>query len=136
VSRVLVVAALLVCGSACGASAASTTKRPMRIAFGLTGGNMIPFQVVVSANGAVRSGGSRSVSRKHLSRRTVLALDRRVRAGFRSGVKSRRCPNTLPDVGSDFIRLGQRTVTVHGGCEPRFRKLWNALAAAVGLRLG
>ena len=41
-----------------------------------------------------------------------------------------------PDVGSDFIQAYGRIVRVHGSCEPRFHRLWDALAQAVGLRFG
>jgi hypothetical protein len=33
--------------AACGASAAPTQAKPMRIEFGLGGGNMVPFQVTI-----------------------------------------------------------------------------------------
>jgi hypothetical protein len=131
--RMIALAALLGGLGACGASAAST--KPTRIVFGVGGGNMVPFQVVIAATGAVRASG-RTVTRKHLSASTVLRLDREVRSAFASGVTSRQCRGTNPDVGSDFITLGRRTVRVHGSCEPRFSRLWNTLAQAVGLHFG
>gem|GEM_PF-6366413 len=120
--------------AACGVSAAS--PQPTRIAFGIGGGNVVPFQVVIAANGAVSASGSRSVRRTRLSRRNLLRLDRELRSAFRSGLSSRECAGTNPDVGTDFITLGRRTVHVHGGCEHRFQTLWDTLARAVGLRFG
>jgi hypothetical protein len=132
--RIIALAALLGGFSACAASAAST--QPTRIVFGVGGGSMVPFQVVIAATGTVRTSGGPRVTRKHLPTTAVLTLDREVRSAFASGVTSRLCRGTNPDVGSDFITLGRRTVRVHGGCEPRFSRLWKALATAVGLRFG
>ncbi len=133
--RLLVIAALLaVAASACGASAATTHGQPSRIRFGLAGGNMMPFRVTIEANGTVRVLGGRTVAHRHLSRSQVLSLDARVHRAFRSGLVSRRCAHVNPDVGSDYIRAYGRTVSVQGACEPRFQRLWNALAHAVGLR--
>jgi len=134
VRQALALAAAAAALCACGASAAAAT--PTRIAFGLGGGTVVPFRVVIEPTGSVRANGSRSVTHRRLSRRTVLALDREVRSAFRSGLASRQCPGTNPDVGTDFVTLGRRTVVVHGSCEPRFQRLWNALAQAVGLRFG
>jgi hypothetical protein len=120
--------------AACRGSAAS--PQPVRIVFGIGGGNVVPFQVVIAASGAVSASGSRSVDRTRLSRRRLLRLDRELHTAFRSGLVSRECTATNPDVGTDFITLGRRTVHVHGGCEPRFQTLWNTLARAVGLRFG
>lgn len=108
----------------------------MRIAFGLGGGNMVPFQVTIEPTGRVRATGSMVPRRHRLSRAKVVSLSTLVRHAFASGLRSRQCQGTNPDVGSHYIRARGRTVTVHGGCEPRFQRLWHTLAAAVGLRLG
>lgn len=108
----------------------------MRIEYGLGGGNMVPFQVTIEATGRVRARGSIQPIRRQLSRTKVASLSRLVRHEFAAALKSRECRGTNPDVGSDFIHAAGRTVTVHGSCEPRFQRLWNTLAAAVGLRFG
>jgi hypothetical protein len=119
--------------AACGSSAASTQARRMRIAFGVGGGSMVPYQVTIEPTGRVRTTGPFRPQRKRLSLAKVASLSRLVRHDFASGVRSRQCSGTLPDVGSGFIRAAGRTVTVHGSCERRFTQLWDALAKAVGL---
>ena len=132
--RVVILATLLVGVCACGSSAASTT--PHRIVFGIVGGNMVPFQVTIEPTGRIRVSGPLKPSRRQLSRAKVVSLSRLVRQGFGSGLKTRLCPGTNPDIGSKFIHAYGRIVRVHGGCEPRFSRLWDTLAQAVGLRFG
>jgi hypothetical protein len=134
VRRILLLTAIAAALAACGDSAASTS--PQRIVFGLGGGNVVPFQVTIEPTGRVRASSSIQPRYRRLSHAKVAALSRLVRADFAGGLKSRRCAGTLPDVGSDFIRAYGRTVRVHGSCEPRFHRLWNTLAQAVGLRFG
>lgn len=124
--------------AACGASAASAQAKPMRIEFGVGGGNMVPFRITIEPTGRVLSTSGSFVrpERRRLSRATVASLSALVRQGFASGMRSRQCAGTNPDVGSDFVRAAGRIVTVHGSCEPRFTKLWNALARAVKLKAG
>jgi hypothetical protein len=40
------------------------------------------------------------------------------------------CPGVLPDIADQFIRVGARTVRVHGSCVKRFNRLWAALSEA------
>ena len=108
----------------------------MRIQFGLGGGNMVPWQVTIEPTGRVRSTSFMRPRRRRLSQAKVASLSRLVRHAFASGVRSRLCAGVNPDVGSDFIHAAGRTVSVHGNCEPRFTKLWDSLAQAVGLRFG
>jgi hypothetical protein len=131
--RIIVLAALLAGVCACGSSAASTT--PHRIVFGIGGGNMVPSQVTIEPTGRVRSSGPLKPTRRQLTHAKVVSLSRLVRQDL-PGLKSRLCPGTNPDVGSDFIQAYGRTVRVHGSCEPRFHRLWDTLAKAVGLRFG
>jgi hypothetical protein len=133
VRRIIVLAALLGGGCACGSSAASTTHR---IEFGVAGGNLVPYQVTIEPTGRVRTSGPVETKVRRLSHAKVVSLSRLVRAGFAAGLKSRLCPGTNPDVGSNFIHAYGRTVRVHGSCEPRFHRLWNTLAQAVGLHFG
>ena len=131
---IITLAALLGAAIACGASAAST--KPHRIVFGVAGGNMVPYQVTIEPTGRVRSSGALRPRVRQLSHAKVVSLSRLVRQDFAAGLKSRLCPGTNPDIGSDFVAAYGRTVRVHGGCEPRFTKLWGTLARAVGLRFG
>jgi|SRR5579862_8683899 len=134
--KTVLLAAIIVGLAACGSSAASTRATSMRIAFGVGGGNIVPYQVTIEPTGRVRVIGSIRPKRRRVSRAKVASLSRLARHAFASGLSSRLCAGTNPDVGSDFIRAAGRTVRVHGGCEPRFTKLWDTLAQAVGLRFG
>lgn len=127
--RALLACLVLAAITACGASAAAPTP----IVFGVAGGNIVPWRVTIEPNGAVRIHGSMTVKHRQIATATVRELRREVEA---ANLKSRECGGTLPDVGADYIRAGARTVTVHGSCEPRFNRVWNDLARAVGLRLG
>jgi hypothetical protein len=136
VRRIALLAVSVAALAACGSSAASTAARPVRIEFGIGGGNVVPWQVTIERTGRVRATGDIRPVRRRLSQTKVASLSRLVRHAFASGVRSRQCAGTNPDFGSDFIRAGGRTVTVHGGCEPGFTRLWKVLARAVGLRVG
>jgi hypothetical protein len=46
------------------------------------------------------------------------------------------CVGTLPDIATTFIRVGAKTVRVHGNCVPRFATLFTALSHAVKLNSG
>lgn len=131
VRRIAVLAALAAAASGCGGSSPST--RPTRIAFGVGGGNIAPYHVTIESTGLIRASGSMQPKQHGLSRTEVASLSRLVRDEFGTGLKSRQCPGTNPDVASDFIHAYDRTVRVHGTCEPRFQRLWNTLAQAVGL---
>jgi hypothetical protein len=132
--RIILTAAQLRGVCACGSSAASTT--PHRIVFGVAGGNMVPIQITIEPTGRIRSTGPLEPKIRQLSHAKVVSLARLVREDFAAGLKTRLCPGTNPDVGSDFIQAYGRTVRVHGRCEPRFHRLWDTLARAVGLRFG
>lgn len=134
--RVALLAAIIAALAACGSSGASTGVSSIRIAFGVGGGNMVPYRITIEPAGRVRSTGFVRPRRRRLTQARVVSLSRLVRHAFAGGVGSRLCAGTNPDVGSEFIRAAGRTVSVHGGCEPRFTKLWDTLAQAVGLRFG
>jgi hypothetical protein len=101
----------------------------MGITFGIGGGNVVPYRVMIEPTGVIRASGMRP-QRQALSRNLVAAISRRVRNDFLAGVKSRQCRGTNPDIASEFIRAEGRTVRVHGACEPRFQRLWKTLARA------
>jgi hypothetical protein len=126
-------AALAVSGSA----AASTGAAPIRIVFGFYGGMLGPEQVTIEPTGRVlwHGGFTQPPGLTQLSHAKLVSLSRSVRAEFAAGLKSRQCHGNpqLPDLPTDFIRATGRTVRVHGRCDARFNRLWNALAQAVGL---
>ena len=128
--RIVFLLAVIAAAAACGSSSAATHTP---IVFGVVGGNMLPYRVTIQPNGVVRHSGSVTVRRTQLPGTTVTQLRSRIE---RAHLSSRECQGVLPDVGSQFIRIGTRTVTVHGTCEPRFTRVWTALAHAVGLRVG
>lgn len=86
----------------------------------------MPFTMKISATGEIS--GTLLTTKHHVAAAVTAAAN----ADF-SGVSDRQCAGTLPDVASRFVTIGGRTVTVHGGCEPAFEKLWGNLTAAVGL---
>lgn len=95
---------------------------------------MVPFQVTIEPTGRIHASGQLEPARRQLSHAKIVSLSRLVHEDFSAGLKSRLCPGTNPDVGSEFIHAYGRTVRVHGGCEPRFSRLWATLAKAAGLR--
>lgn len=100
--------------------------------FGRTGGNIRPFTVTISATGVVRTAGAApkhvAVVPKHqLTVLTGIAFAVR----FSTIPAVTACPNTLPDIAAQFIRVEGRTVRVHGACLTRFNRLWTALYRAV-----
>jgi hypothetical protein len=100
-------------------------------AFGRTGGNIVPFTVTISATGAVRRegpapGSATSQTKQQHGVLARAAIDTR----FAKLPAVTACPNTLPDVAAQFIRVGHRTVRVHGSCLARFNRLWAALTGA------
>ena len=98
--------------------------------FGISGGNIAPFSVSIQPTGAVTIRASLGL---HPRRRIAPARLRQLRSEIRRAhLASRRCSGVLPDIASRYIRVGPRTVTVHGGCEPGFNRVWNDLSRAVG----
>lgn len=101
-------------------------------AYGRAGGNIIPFTVTIATTGAVRATGAApdhvaTLTKQQLADLNRIAYDVR----FATIPVVTACPDTLPDVAAQFIRVGGRTVRVHGGCVRRFNKLWAALDRAV-----
>jgi hypothetical protein len=124
VRRVVVVAAIAAALAGCGSS--STAQGPL--VFGITGGSMVGYNVSIQPNGGVRG-----ASRRQIPAAQVRRLRQEIQQAH---LTSRQCAGALPDFASQYIRVGPRTVTVHGDCEPSFVRVWNDLAQAVGLRAG
>jgi hypothetical protein len=117
---------------------AASGAAPQRgFAFGRLGGNIVPFTVSIGNDGRVKATGPVLVGRAHLTQLEVANLDRvATMNGFASLRSSTSCPGTLPDVAATFVRVGPRTVRVHGSCVVRYQRIWNALARTVRLEYG
>jgi hypothetical protein len=126
VRRLVVLAASVAALAACGPTAVS--HRP--IVFGITGGNIAPYRVSIQPNGSVRVSGSRGSRRRQIAPTRVRQLTNEIQ---RAHLANRSCAGVLPDVASEYIRVGGRTVTVHGGCEASFLRVWDDLVQGVGL---
>jgi hypothetical protein len=126
VRRFVVLAASTAALAACGSAAVADTP----IVFGITGGNIAPYRVSIRPNGSVRGSGSQGTVRRQIPPPRVRQLPHEIEQAH---LASRSCPGSVPDVASQYIRVGGRTVTVHGGCEAQFRRVWGDLLQAVGL---
>jgi hypothetical protein len=101
-------------------------------AFGRSGGNIMPFTISIAASGRVTASGPAPAHVATVSKRRLATLDRAVRAAqFASLPAATNCPGTYPDVAWDVIRVGGRTVRLHGACVTRFTNLWTAMNRAV-----
>ena len=100
-------------------------------AYGRLGGNIMPFTVTISTSGRVTERGPAPGHATRLTKQQLAVLNRVVvETSFAKLPAVTACPNTLPDVAAQFIRVGGRTVRVHGACLARFNRLWAALAKA------
>lgn len=101
-------------------------------AFGRTGGSIMPFTIAIAANGRVTASGPAPAHTAQVSKLRLANLDRAVRvAHFATMPAATNCPGTLPDIAWQLIRVGGRTVRVHGACVTRFTRLWTAMNRAV-----
>jgi hypothetical protein len=127
--------ALLALGLVAGSLASvATASQQTGFALGRTGGNIRPFTVAIAADGSVSVSGPVHVERTKLTRAQLTALDKiAADARFTTLPKTTNCAGTLPDVASTFVRVGARTVRVHGECVPRYARLWRALTTTVKL---
>ena len=129
--RAVVPACLLVVLVA-GAMPASSAVQPTGFAFGRIGGNIRPYTVTIANSGVVRTSGAVEVGRTMLTSLQLGSLNRvATETSFVTLPKATSCKGTLPDVASTYIRVGARTVRVHGGCVPRYQRLLRALRASV-----
>jgi hypothetical protein len=128
VRRLVVPVAFAAALASCGGSA-PLARTP--IVFGITGGNIAPYRISIQPNGSVHAGGSQRALRRQVPPSRVRQLTNEIQQAH---LASRSCAGFLPDMASQYIRVGGRAVTVHGGCEARFRRVWGDLLQAVGLR--
>jgi hypothetical protein len=114
------------------ADPAASAVEPSGFAFGRTGGNIRPYRVTIANSGVVRAWGAVTIGRKKLTATQLVSLNRvATETSFEGMPASTNCPGTLPDVASTYVRVGPRTVRVHGNCMPGYMRLWRALTAAV-----
>jgi hypothetical protein len=126
------VPALLLLVLAAGVMPASSAVQPSGFAFGRLGGNIRPYAVAIANSGTVRTSGAVAVNRKKLTSAQLASLNRvATETSFVTLPKATNCRGTLPDVAATYIRVGARTVRVHGACVPRYQRLFRALQASV-----
>jgi hypothetical protein len=107
---------------------------PTGFAFGRLGGNIRPYRVTIANSGVVHKFGAVTVRRMMLTAAQLVTLNGvATQTNFEMLPTTTNCPGTLPDVASTFVRVGPRTVRVHGNCVPRYARMWKALAATVRL---
>jgi hypothetical protein len=100
-------------------------------AFGRTDGNIMPFTISIATSGRVTATGAAPAHATTISKLRLANLNRAVLdAGFQTMPLVTSCRGTLPDIATQVIRVGGRTVRVHGGCVVRFNGLWTALNRA------
>jgi hypothetical protein len=127
-----VVPAILLLVLAAGVVPASSAVQPTGFAFGRLGGNIRPYTVTIANSGVVRTSGAVEVRRRKLTPLQLGGLNRvATETSFGTLPKATNCRGTLPDVAATYIRVGARTVRVHGACVPRYQRLLKALQASV-----
>jgi hypothetical protein len=110
------------------ASAAPTTGFELT----RTGGNIRPFTLRIDTAGVVRATGAAPAHRRRLTKLELAAINRAAFVdGFQKLPLVTLCRGTLPDIATQSIRVGGRTVRVHGTCLAGFDRLWTALSRAV-----
>ena len=111
--------------------AAAAAAPKTGFAFGRIGGNIRPFTITISVDGSVKATGAAPVHRDTLTKQQLANLNRvAFVVDFERLPAVKACAKTLPDVAAGFIRVGDRTVRVHGGCVAGFNRLWTALSNA------
>jgi hypothetical protein len=123
---------LLLLMLAASAASASSALQPTGFAFGRLGGNIRPYRVTIANSGVVRTTGAVEVRRTKLTALQLGGLNRiATETNFVTLPKATSCRGALPDVAATYIRVGARTVRVHGACVPRYQRLLRALQASV-----
>jgi hypothetical protein len=100
-------------------------------AYGRNGGNIMPFTVTIATTGAVKTSGPAPAHVSRLSKQQLANLNRiAYDVRFSTLPVVTACPNTLPDIAAQWIRVGGRTIRVHGTCLKGFDRMWTALSHA------
>lgn len=108
--------------------AAAAAKPKTGFSFGRLAGTIRPFTVTIEVDGTVRATGPAPAHRKRLTKLQLANLNRvTYLVDFEHMPAVTACPKALPDVSAQFIRVGARTIRVHGGCLTGFNRLWTAL---------
>ena len=102
--------------------------------FARYGGNIVPFHATIFANGKVlvndRAHGTLTPAQLAALRRVVAAQL------FASLPAHISCPEVLPDIATETVTAvshgSRHSVTVRGGCNRRFDRVYAALTRAVG----
>jgi hypothetical protein len=129
--RSIPIAALLVLT---GALPAASAVQPSGFAFGRLGGNIRPYTVTIANSGVVRASGAVEVARMRVTPVQLASLNRiATETQFTMLPAATNCRGTLPDIATTYVRVGARTVRVHGDCVPRYQRLLKALKASVRL---
>jgi hypothetical protein len=120
-----------------GALPAAGAVTPTGFAFGRIGGNIRPYAVTIANTGVVRTSGAVSVGRMQVTAVQLAGLNRiATETQFTMLPVATNCQGTLPDVATTYVRVGARTVRVHGACMPRYQRLLKALKASVRMLPG
>jgi hypothetical protein len=110
---------------------AAGASEKLGFAFGRVGGNIRPYTITIDNDGRIRVSGPVEVGRKKITAMELVNLNRAaIATRFSTLELTYQCPGTLPDVAARFIRVGARTVRVHGSCVVRFEHMWAALRRA------
>jgi hypothetical protein len=116
---------------------AATAASQTGFAFGRLGGNIRPYSVSIANSGVVHTYGAVKVGRMRVTPVQLAALNRvATETQFTILPATTNCHVTLPDIASTYIRVGPRTVRMHGGCVSRYERLLKALKAAVRISDG
>jgi hypothetical protein len=114
------------------AAAALLSVPQTGFAFGRSGGSIMPFRISIAVDGTIHATGAAPPHARRLTKLELATLNRvAYETNFVALPKTVGCKQTLPDVATEFIRVGGRTTHVHGGCVARFNRLWAALTRAV-----
>jgi hypothetical protein len=117
----------------------ATTNGSAVVEFGIKGGNIRPWNVVIRDNGDVEPTGPVAAGNQHLFNPTS-TLNGFLRLADAEGfftMQSVQCAGTLPDIASQYITIhtggGAKTLTVHGGCNDNFNQLFSLLKNAAAI---
>jgi hypothetical protein len=133
--RVVLLTALVLLAFS-GHGAARASGEPL-FEFGRSGGNIEPFRVQIQSDGTIDHSGPVRFAKPgtRLSQARLGALLRYARTQrFWSLPPQTFCGDSLPDFASLYVTISSagktRTVSVRGGCKPRFSQIYRALASA------